>query len=78
MKLYLTGEPCSQQRHCYYVQGKDTSFIMDCGYQRCYRGDELPHLTPEQIRSSRYLFRMKTSPVRFLTCFQTDLPDVSC
>ena len=56
MKLYLTGEPCSQQRHCYYVQGRDTSFIMDCGYQRCYRGDELPHLTPEQIRSSRYLF----------------------
>lgn len=46
MKLYLTGEPCSQQRHCYYVQGRDTSFIMDCGYQRCYRGDELPHLTP--------------------------------
>lgn len=45
MKLYLTGEPCSQQRHCYYVQGRDTSFIMDCGYQRCYRGDELPHLT---------------------------------
>ena len=56
MKLYLTGEPCSQQRHCYFVQGNQVSFIVDCGYQRCYAGDELPHLTPEQIRSARYLF----------------------
>lgn len=56
MKLYLTGEPFTQQRHCYFVEGKDVSFIVDCGYQRCYKGDERPHLTPEQIRSSRYLF----------------------
>jgi len=56
MKLYLTGEPCSQQRHCYYVECSDTSFIVDCGYQRCYAGDELPHLTAEQIRSAKYLF----------------------
>lgn len=56
MKLYLTGEPCNQQRHCYFVQGNQVSFIVDCGYQRCYAGDELPHLTPEQIRSARYLF----------------------
>ena len=56
MKLYLTGEPYTQQRHCYFVEGKDFSFIVDCGYQRCYKGDERPHLTPEQIRSSRYLF----------------------
>ena len=21
MKLYLTGEPCTQQRHCYFVEG---------------------------------------------------------
>lgn len=56
MKLYLTGEPCSQQRHCYYVEGSSVSFIVDCGYQRCYEGDELPHLTDEQIRASRYLF----------------------
>ena len=40
MKLYLTGEPCTQQRHCYFVEGESASFIMDCGYQRCYRGDE--------------------------------------
>ena len=56
MKLYLTGEPCTQQRHCYFVEGETLSFIVDCGYQRCYQGDALPHLTPEQIRSSRYLF----------------------
>ena len=56
MKLYLTGEPCSQQRHCYFVEGNRVSFIVDCGYQRCYEGDELPHLSPEQIRASRYLF----------------------
>ncbi|MBR4039639.1 MAG: MBL fold metallo-hydrolase [Clostridia bacterium] len=56
MKLYLTGEPCSQQRHCYYVEGSNVSFIVDCGYQRCYAGDEIPHLTSEQIRSARYLF----------------------
>ena len=56
MKLYLTGEPCTQQRHCYFVEGETASFIMDCGYQRCYRGDELPHLLPEQIRAARYLF----------------------
>ena len=56
MKLYLTGEPCSQQRHCYYVEGSSTSFIVDCGYQRSYEGDELPHLTSRQIRSARYLF----------------------
>lgn len=56
MKLYLTGDPCSQQRHCYFVQGNRTSFIVDCGYQRCYGSDALPHLTPEQIRQSRYLF----------------------
>ena len=56
MKLYLTGEPCTQQRHCYFVEGESASFIMDCGYQRCYRGDELPHLLPEQIRAARYLF----------------------
>ena len=35
MKLYLTGEPCTQQRHCYFVEGETASFIMDCGYQRC-------------------------------------------
>ncbi len=56
MKLYLTGDPCNQQRHCYFVQGDEVSFIVDCGYQRCYAGDELPHLSPEQIRSARYLF----------------------
>lgn len=56
MKLYLTGKPCSQQRHCYYVEGSSASFIVDCGYQRCYPHDELPHLTSEQIRSARYLF----------------------
>ena len=56
MKLYLTGNPCSQQRHCYYVEGSQVSFIVDCGYQRSYAGDELPHLTSEQIRSARYLF----------------------
>ena len=56
MKLYLTGEPCTQQRHCYFVEGESASFIMDCGYQRCYRGDELPHLLPDQIRAARYLF----------------------
>lgn len=56
MKLYLTGNPCSQQRHCYYVEGRRLSFMVDCGYQRCYEGDERPHLTPEQIRTSRYLF----------------------
>ena len=56
MKLYLTGSPCSQQRHCYFVEGSHASFIVDCGYQRCYAGDEIPHLTGEQIRSSRYLF----------------------
>lgn len=56
MKLYLTGKPCSQQRHCYFVEGSRVSLIVDCGYQRCYEGDERPHLTPEQIRASRYLF----------------------
>ena len=56
MKLYLTGEPCSQQRHCYYVECSSASFIVDCGYQRCYAGDELPHLTSEQIHSAKYLF----------------------
>lgn len=56
MKLYLTGRPFSQQRHCYYVEGSHTSFIVDCGYQRCYAGSELPHLTGEQIRGSQYLF----------------------
>ncbi|MBP3657272.1 MAG: MBL fold metallo-hydrolase [Clostridia bacterium] len=56
MKLHLTGSPCSQQRHCYYVEGDDLSYIVDCGYQRCYAGDELPHLSGEQIRSARYLF----------------------
>ncbi len=56
MKLYLTGKPCSQQRHCYYVEATDASFIVDCGYQRCYADDELPHLSSEQIHSARYLF----------------------
>lgn len=56
MKLYLTGKPCSQQRHCYYVESGRTPFIVDCGYQRCYPGDERPHLTGEQIRAARYLF----------------------
>ena len=56
MKLYLTGEPCSQQRHCYYVEGESLSFIVDCGYQRSYTGDELPHLTGKQIRKAQYLF----------------------
>ncbi len=56
MKLVLTGEPCNQQRHCYFVEGENVSFIVDCGYQRSYEGDELPHLTHEQIRSASYLF----------------------
>ena len=56
MKLYLTGEPCSQQRHCYYVEASHASFIVDCGYQRRHAGDEIPHLSSQQIRSARYLF----------------------
>ena len=56
MRLYLTGTPCTQKRHCYVVQGDHLSFIFDCGYQRAYRGDELPHLSPEQIQQASYLF----------------------
>ena len=56
MKLYLTGEPCNQQRHCYVVESHETVFIVDCGYQRCYAGDETPHLRPEHIRAAHYLF----------------------
>ncbi len=56
MKLYLTGRPCTQQRHCYFIEGEGLSFIVDCGYQRCYGEDALPHLTGEQIRAARYLF----------------------
>lgn len=56
MKLYLTGDPCTQERHCYYVEGNNVSFIVDCGFQRRYPGDEVPHLTDSQIRSASYLF----------------------
>lgn len=56
MRLYLTGDPCSQVRHCYFIEGQSISFLVDCGYQRCYEGDEVPHLTHEQIRAARYLF----------------------
>ena len=56
MKLFLTGEPFEQPRHCYFVEGSAVSFIFDCGYQRAYPGDELPHLTAEQIRRANYLF----------------------
>ena len=56
MRLFLTGEPCTQQRHCYFVRGRGASFIVDCGYQRCYGRDALPHITPEQIHESQYLF----------------------
>ncbi len=56
MRLTLTGNPYTQQRHCYFVEEGSLSYILDCGYQRCYHGDELPHLSPEQIRSASYLF----------------------
>lgn len=56
MRLYLTGNPCSQSRHCYFVEGKGISFLFDCGYQRAYRGDELPHLSQDQIQRASYLF----------------------
>ena len=56
MKLWLTGEPYTQARHCYYVEGTAVSFIFDCGFQRAYPGDELPHLSQEQIRRANYLF----------------------
>ena len=71
MKLYLTGEPCTQQRHCYFIEGESISFIVDCGYQRCYEGDELPHLSNEQIR-------MKTSPARSPFFCPTVLPVRLC
>ena len=76
MKLYLTGEPCTQQRHCYFVEGESASFIMDCGYQRCYRGDELPHLLPDQICFSPT--PTKTSPARCPICFPTVSPGAWC
>ena len=56
MKLYVTGEPCTQPRHCYAVIGEHLSFLVDCGYQRAYPGDEIPHLSPEILRSAEYLF----------------------
>ena len=56
MKLTVTGEPCSQPRHCYAVTGKNLTFLVDCGYQRAYPGDEMPHLSPELIRDAEYLF----------------------
>ena len=56
MKLYLTGEPCTQQRHCYFVRSQSASFIVDCGYQRSYGRDALPHIPAEFIRESQYLF----------------------
>lgn len=56
MQLFLTGEPCTQQRHCYFVRSESASFIVDCGYQRSYGEDALPHIDPEWIRESQYLF----------------------
>ena len=56
MKLYLTGQPSYQERHCYFVEGNHISFLVDCGYQRRYPGEECPHLSIEQIRSASYLF----------------------
>ena len=56
MRLILTGESCDQPRHCYAVEGEALSFLVDCGYQRAYPGDETPHLPPEIIRGASYLF----------------------
>lgn len=56
MQLFLTGNPCTQQRHCYFVKSDSGSFIVDCGYQRSYGRDALPHIDPEWIRESKYLF----------------------
>ena len=56
MKLTVTGEPCTQPRHCYAVTGSSLTFLVDCGYQRAYPGDEMPHLSPELIRNAEYLF----------------------
>ena len=81
MKLYLTGEPCTQQRHCYFVEGETAAFIMDCGYQRCYRGDELRIRCPNRFArraSCSSPTRMKTNPARCRICSPTASPGAWC
>ena len=50
MKLWIAGGIGEHGRNCFYVQGKESNFLVDCGKMADMPEDPYPHLMPEQIR----------------------------
>ncbi len=50
MKLWIAGGVGEHGRNCFYVQGKESNFLIDCGKVADMPEDPYPHLMPEQIR----------------------------
>ena len=56
MKLWIAGGVGEHGRNCFYVQGKESNFLVDCGKMADMPEDPYPHLTPEQIRRLNAVF----------------------
>lgn len=56
MELYLAGGVGEHGRNCFFAEGKDTRFLVDCGRSADTPEDPYPHLSPEKIRRADALF----------------------
>ena len=50
MELFIAGGCGEHGRSCFFVQGQDSCFLVDCGKMADTPEDPYPRLTPEQIR----------------------------
>lgn len=56
MILKIAGGCGEHGRNCFYVEAKNVTFLVDCGVMAGEEGGGYPHLTPEEIRKTDYIF----------------------
>ena len=57
MELYIAGGCGEHGRNCFYLETKDTAWMVDCGVMAGTEGDgKFPHLTMEQIQKLQAVF----------------------
>lgn len=57
MELYIAGGCGEHGRNCFYLETKDTAWLVDCGVMAGTEGDgKIPHLTMQQIQKLQAVF----------------------
>lgn len=56
MKIKIAGGCGEHGRNCFYVEGTEDAFIVDCGLMAGEEGGGYPHLSKEDILKIKYVF----------------------